>query len=121
MPDAKKNLNGSMSAYITGFILSVILTLLAYFMVTRTLLGGMALVLALMGLAVLQLYVQLVFFLHIAHESRPRWNLMVFGFMLMIVVIVVAGSLWIMNHLNYHMMTPDETDTYIIKDEGIPR
>lgn len=111
--------HGSSASYLTGFLLSVILTLSAYFIATRDVTSGVSLAVVLMGLGVLQLYVQLVFFLHIRGESRPRWNLMVFGFMVIIVGIVATGSIWIMSHLNYHVMSPEETDSYIIEDEGI--
>ena len=116
---AKQQTSNKMAAVVTGFILSLILTMTAYFVVTRQLIDGRGRVLLLAGLAVMQLYVQLIFFLHIAEEKSPRWNVRIFAFMLMVVGIVVGGSLWIMDNLNYHMISPEETDTYIIEDEGI--
>jgi cytochrome o ubiquinol oxidase subunit IV len=107
--------HGSLKSYIVGFGLSIALTLIAYVMVVKRLFSGKALVLAIMGLAVIQLYVQLYFFLHMGRESKPRWNLIVFLFMLLVLLIVVGGSLWIMYNLNYHTMSPSE----IMKDEGV--
>jgi cytochrome o ubiquinol oxidase operon protein cyoD len=71
------------------------------------------------GLAVGQLLVQLGLFLHMGSEPKPRWNLMATLFSLMVVIIVVGGSLWIMNNLNYNMMSPSDTDNAIMHDEGI--
>jgi cytochrome o ubiquinol oxidase operon protein cyoD len=63
--------------------------------------------------------VQLVFFLHLGGEGKPRWRLTAFLFMLLVLVILVFGSLWIMYNLDYHMtMSPEELDSQIIEDEG---
>lgn len=61
-------------------------------------------------LAVAQLLVQLVFFLHMGKESKPRWNAIVFSFMLLVVGIIVIGSIWVMNNLHYNMMPSYEMD-----------
>jgi cytochrome o ubiquinol oxidase operon protein cyoD len=111
----------SLKGYLIGFIASLILTLAAYFLVAHHILAGNSLVAAITVLAVSQLIVQLLFFLHLGRESKPRWNLVFFGFMFLIVGILVIGSLWIMNNLNYNTMSPQATDTYIIKDEGIQK
>jgi cytochrome o ubiquinol oxidase operon protein cyoD len=66
------------------------------------------------------LLVQLIFFLHLGRGSNVRWNILVLSFASLVVIIIVTGSLWIMNNLDYHMGGHD-MDTYIIKDEGIPR
>jgi cytochrome o ubiquinol oxidase operon protein cyoD len=112
---------GSFITYTLGFVLSVALTLAAYFTFTNRSLPEPMLVAVIVGLAIAQLLVQLIFFLHLGKESRPRWNLQVFMFMLLVLIIVVFGSLWIMNNLDYNMMSPRETDTYIMQDEGITR
>ncbi len=51
--------------------------------------------------AVLQLVVQLYYFLHMSEEARPRWNLQVLCFALVVVAIVVGGTLWIMYNLSH--------------------
>jgi cytochrome o ubiquinol oxidase operon protein cyoD len=95
---------GKLEAYITGFILSIVLTLVAYFMVAANLASGFPLVLALGALAFAQVVVQLVFFLHLGEEPSPPWNLFVFLFMVLMVLIIVLGTLWIMYNLNYLMV-----------------
>jgi cytochrome o ubiquinol oxidase operon protein cyoD len=108
--------HGSMKTYVQGFVLSVALTLLAYGAVVGHWFSGSAVLAFILVLAVIQLIVQLVFFLHLGDEGKPRLNLTSFGFMLMVLIIVVFGSIWIMNNLNYHTMTPEE----IIQDELPP-
>src|SRR5579884_1225960 len=113
--------SGSLKTYTAGFILSIILTLAAYLLVIRGWLSGWGLIFALAGLAIVQLLVQLIFFLHLGRESKPRWNLQVLVFAAGVVFILVFGSLWIMRNLDYnhHHGTPaNESNQSIIKDEG---
>lgn len=93
-----------MRSYIIGFILSIILTILPYYMVVNHLFEREALLGAIVILAILQLLVQLIFFLHLGDESKPRWNLITFVFAIIVVGVVVFGSIWIMNNLDYNMM-----------------
>ena len=113
--------HGSMGMYVSGYALSLVLTFFAFSLVTRHMLAGWTLVYALLALGVVQLMVQLVFFLHLGAESRPRWNVMVFLFMLLMLVILVFGSLWIMKNLNTHMLSPAQETKSVMDDEGIHR
>jgi len=110
---------GTVTAYTVGFLLSLILTVEAYVLVAYNVLNGPFLIAAIATTAVIQLIVQLVFFLHLGSESKPHWNLLAFLFMLMVLLTLVFGSLWIMNNLSYHEMSPKQTDSYLIQDEGI--
>lgn len=116
---------GTLLSYISGFGFSIVLTLTVFVLVNNHVVTGHQasshgfLVLAIMGLALVQLVVQLVFFLHMGSEPKPRWNLAVFMFMLVILIVIVGGSLWIMDNLNYNMRSPIETSTFIMQDEGI--
>jgi len=96
--------HGTYASYITGFILSVVLTMATYLTVVQHMLSGYALLILILGLAVVQFLVQLFFFLHLGRETKPRWKLLVLFFMIMVVLILVLGSLWIMYNLNYRMM-----------------
>lgn len=106
-------------AYVIGFVGSVLLTLLAYFIVVQNIWPKEVLVIAVLAIAVTQLIVQVVFFLHIGHGSR--WKLLTFVFTVLVVAIVVVGSIWIMDNLNYNMMdmSPDEMRQYMNENEGI--
>lgn len=102
--------------YAVGFILAVILTVAAYLLVVNHVLSGSALVAAIMGLAAVQLLVQLVFFLHFGRneDSDSKWHQAAFYFMLLILVVIVGGSLWIMANMNYNMMmTPEQMNEYM--------
>lgn len=106
-------------SYVIGFILSVVITFLAYLFVVNKLLPMTALIYCVLALALLQLVVQMVFFLHIGRGSR--WKAITFGFTVLVVVIIVGGTLWIMANLNYNMMhmTPDEKSIYMKQHEGL--
>jgi len=106
-------------SYVIGFVLSVLTSLLAYFFVVNNLLPKESLVYVVLGIAVVQLVVQMVFFLHIGRGSH--WKLLTFVFTVLVVGVVVVGSIWIMNNLNYNMMdmSPDEMRQYMSENEGI--
>lgn len=112
----KKHYQATTGAYVTGFVLSLLLTLLAYLLVTKSVVDTSLVVPGIVVLAVVQLVVQLVFFLHLGRETKPRWNLMAFLFMLLVVFIVVVGSLWIMRNLDYNMM-PRDMDAHMNKQK----
>lgn len=112
---------GSVLSYTTGFILSLFFTLVPYALVTRQVVDGWLIPPALAVFAVAQVFVQLLFFLHLGQERQPRWHGWAFLFMVMVVVILVFGSIWIMVNLDYHMMSPQDTNTYIQHEEGISR
>ncbi len=84
--------------YITGFTLSIALTLAAFWLVSQDF-SHEAAVAVLVALAVAQLFVQLICFLHIGQGGRPRWNLITFIFTAFIVVVLVGGTIWVMYHL----------------------
>jgi cytochrome o ubiquinol oxidase operon protein cyoD len=107
-----------MRKYVSGYILSIFLTLTAFVLVMQHLLSGPVLVFTVIGLALIQLWVQLIFFLHLDREKGPRWNLLFFLSTIGIVLILFVGSIWIMNHLNYNM-TPQETNNYLLQQENI--
>ena len=85
------NTHGTAGAYVVGFVLSVALTLAAYSVVTNHLFGRAVVIAAIAALAMVQLFVQLVFFLHIGREGKPRLNLFTFLCMALVLVIVVGG------------------------------
>lgn len=102
--DTLEEKHGSLQTYILGFILSILLTLAAYYLVAGHFLTEWVLDYAVVSLTVVQVLVQLIFFLHLGNEPKPYWNLLVFLFMVLVVAIIVLGSLWIMYDLDYRTM-----------------
>lgn len=105
--NSKESIEESSADYTTyalGFILSLLLTLTAFFIVRRHFLTGWVMDYAVVSLGTIQVLVQLLFFLHLGNEPRPYWNLQLFLFMVLTVGILVGGSLWIMNELDYRTM-----------------
>lgn len=114
--------NSTAKSYIFGFLYSVILTLTAYHLVVNDIFLGWTLAFSILALAVIQLAVQLFYFLHFNQDKKPRWNMITFFFAVMVVLIVVLGSIWIMVNLNYnhsHSKTSDEVEQYIQQEEII--
>lgn len=115
----KHHETASYKSYVIGFVLSVVLTFVAYFIATNTGLSGRAVMLSVLGVAIVQLIVQLVFFLHVSRGSH--WKLLTLIFTIFFVLLIVVGTIWVMDHLNYNMMqmSPDEMNTYMKQNEGI--
>jgi cytochrome o ubiquinol oxidase operon protein cyoD len=103
------------NAYITGFALSLGLTAASFGLVyvhmqnDHTYPPHELMVPILILLALAQLLIQMIFFLHLGQEKRPRWNSIAFGLTVFIVVVVVGGSLWIMNNLTHGQSVLEET------------
>ena len=95
----------SAKEYLTGFVLSVILTAIPFWLVMAKVLPTPGItILVILGFAVVQVVVHMVYFLHMNPKSEGGWNLLALVFTLVLVVIVLAGSLWVMHHLNSNMM-----------------
>lgn len=103
--------NHAFKSYVIGFVLSILFTIIPYFLVIKRLFGGQSLILSVVLFAVAQLFVQVVFFLHLHKKSRPRWNMIVFIFTILIVAILVVGSLWVMHNLDYNMTKVSPSNT----------
>jgi cytochrome o ubiquinol oxidase operon protein cyoD len=108
----------SLASYVTGYIFSVYLTLAAYLMVYNHWYKRTLLLILIVGLALVQFIVQLVFFMHLGRETKPRWKLAVLIGMIGVVLILVVGSLWIMSNLSYRM-TPKQMNTYMLNQQGL--
>lgn len=108
----------SLAKYIVGFVLSIAVTMAAYLLVTRSNWSHDMVVATISVLAIVQFVVQMVFFLHVGDERKPRWKLAVLGFMLGIVLLIVFGSIWIMNNLNYRM-TPQQMQQYLKSQDSL--
>jgi len=98
--------HGSFKSYMTGFVLSVILTAIPFWLVMADVLDSkVATVAAIMILGAIQIVVHMVYFLHMNSKSEGGWTMMALIFTIIIVAIALVGSLWVMHHLNANMMT----------------
>ena len=93
--------------YTIGLFLAVVLTATSFWVANTSLLWGPGVALGLAVLAIAQMGVHLVFFLHITTGSDNTNNVMALAFGLLIVFLVIGGSLWIMANLNHNMMPMD--------------
>jgi cytochrome o ubiquinol oxidase operon protein cyoD len=117
-PRGKNEEHGTTRSYIIGFVLSLIFTAIPYYLVVNKTISGSALLAVILGIAVLQMFIQIIFFLHLGRGPKPLYNVVFFGFTTVTILVVVVGSIWIMNHLNYNMV-PTEISKKLIEKEGI--
>ena len=103
--------HGSFKTYMIGFLLSVVLTAIPFWLVMSEALAPQTTGLIITAFAVVQIVVHMVFFLHMNHKSEGGWNMLALIFTIVIVVIAVAGSVWVMYHLNVNMMPTHEMQT----------
>lgn len=102
-PDGEAH--GSFKGYMTGFVLSVILTAIPFWLVMGNVLADKQLTtFIILGFAAVQVIVHMIFFLHMNSSSEGGWNMLAMIFTIMVVVITLAGSMWIMSNLNANMM-----------------
>jgi cytochrome o ubiquinol oxidase subunit IV len=94
--------------YIVGLALAVLLTATSFFIAGTDLVWQPSIPVAIVVLAIAQMGVHLVFFLHITTGPDNTNNVMALAFGLMIVFLVIGGSLWIMSHMNQNMMPMDQ-------------
>ncbi len=97
--------HGSVKSYLIGFLLAAVLTIIPFWVVmsgglSSSFATGAVIVIA----GILQLLVHLVFFLHLNGSSAQRWNVKAGLFTLVVIGIIVAGTLWVMWNMNFHMM-----------------
>ena len=98
-------LNEARRDYVIGFFLSVVLTAVPFWLVMGNVTGSkQAAAFLIMALAAVQMIVHVVFFLHVRARSEEGWTLLSLIFTLILVVIALAGSLWVMHHLDSNMM-----------------
>lgn len=97
--------HGSLKDYTIGFVLSVILTAIPFWLVMGNVFNDSSTTaLVILGFAAVQIVVHMVYFLHMNARSEGGWNMLSLIFTIVLVVITLAGSLWVMFHMNANMM-----------------
>jgi len=95
---------GSLKSYLTGFVLSLILTAIPFALVMSGARPAAAVLAGICGAGIVQILVHLHYFLHLDTSSAARWNVLALIFTFLIMILFVGGTLWIMSNLNYRMM-----------------
>lgn len=90
--------HGSLKSYVIGFLLSIVLTIIPLVAVMNGMFDKQVTTVIILVMAILQFAVQLLFFMHIRDEKKPRYNLISLIFGLVIMLTIVAGSIWIMTY-----------------------
>src|SRR5689334_1080476 len=105
--NSSKRERGTLESYAIGFSLSFLLTAIPYYLVVHKSASSNLLLTAIIGFAVMQMLTQIFFFLHLGRGPKPLYNVAFFAATVGIILVVVGGSIFIMNHLHYNM-TPQE-------------
>ncbi|MBC3868900.1 cytochrome o ubiquinol oxidase subunit IV [Undibacterium oligocarboniphilum] len=97
--------HGSLKTYTIGFILSVFLTAVPFWLVMgKVIPDSRNLGFVLLFFAAIQIVVHMIYFLHMNSKAEGGWSMLALLFTCILVVIMLAGSLWVMYHLNHNMM-----------------
>ena len=97
--------HGTFRGYMTGFVLSVILTAVPFWLVMGNVLGDtLKTSIVIMALAAVQIVVHMIYFLHMNTKSEGGWTFLALVFTLTLVVITLVGSIWVMYHMDQNMM-----------------
>src|SRR5215813_6978360 len=94
--------------YVVGLVLALLLTATSFFIAGTNLVWQPSIPVALIVLAIAQMGVHIVFFLHITTGPDNTNNVLALAFGLLIVFLVVGGTVWIMSHLNENMPSMDQ-------------
>ena len=97
--------HASLQEYLMGFCLSVVLTIVPFWLVLGDVLVNKGLtIFVIIAFGTIQMLVHMIYFLHLNTKSEDGWIIISFVFTVMLVVIAIAGSIWIMFHLDRNMM-----------------
>ena len=96
--------HGSLKDYAIGFVLSVILTAIPFWLVMTHQLAPGTTKAVILGFAAVQLVVHMIYFLHMNSKSEGGWNMMAAILTVILLFIVMTGSIWVMYHMNANMM-----------------
>jgi cytochrome o ubiquinol oxidase operon protein cyoD len=106
-PEREGTTPSHVAIYTLGLALALSLTAISFWVANTSLLWPPGVALGLTVLAIAQMGVHLVFFLHITTGPDNTNNVLALAFGILIVTIIVAGSLWIMTNLSDNMMPAD--------------
>ena len=95
-------------SYVVGLVLALGLTAISFWVASTSSLWGPGVATGLVVLAIAQMGIHLVFFLHITSGPDNTNNVLALAFGVLIVFLVMVGTIWIMSHMNANMMAGPE-------------
>lgn len=105
--------HGTLKEYAIGFVLSVILTAIPFWLVMAKVFDkSSTTAMVILGFAAVQVIVHMVYFLHMNGKNEGGWTLLSTLFTLVLLVIIMAGSIWVMYHMNVNMMPSMGNDVH---------
>ena len=113
-----KREHGTIKNYVIGFVLSLVFTLIPYWLVVNHVLTGVVLFGTILAFALLQAGIQLLFFLHLGRERNPRFQSVFLLITAGGLFVVTVGTTWILYHLHSNM-APTAAALQLAQDEGI--
>ncbi|MHA4871682.1 cytochrome o ubiquinol oxidase subunit IV [Duganella sp. PWIR1] len=109
--------HGSLKDYAIGFVLSVILTAIPFWLVmTHAFDKSSTTAIVVLAFAAIQVIVHMVYFLHMNGKAEGGWSMLATVFTVVLLVIVLAGSIWVMYHMNANMMPSMGNDVHNMQD-----
>lgn len=105
MAHSQTEAHGSLGSYVAGFILSVLLTAGAFGVVMRGALSPDIAMIVIATLALVQVVVHMVFFLHLNLSSGQSWNVMALAYTVLAAAFLVFGTIWVMHNVTMNMMS----------------
>jgi cytochrome o ubiquinol oxidase operon protein cyoD len=109
--------HGSLKDYAIGFILSVILTAIPFWLVMHKVFDKSSTTAAvILAFAAVQVVVHMVYFLHMNGKAEGGWSMLATMFTLVLLVIVLSGSIWVMYHMNINMMPAMDSNVHNMPD-----
>jgi cytochrome o ubiquinol oxidase subunit IV len=107
-PDGERTLGQELRGYALGLAFALALTASSFWVRGTDLIYGPGLAVALLVLAVAQMGIHLIYFLHITTAPDNANNVLALAFGVLIVCLIVFGSLWVMEHLNHNMVPMEQ-------------
>jgi cytochrome o ubiquinol oxidase operon protein cyoD len=99
--------HATVKGYVIGFMLSVVLTAIPFWLVMGKVLSPTLTSIIILALAAAQMVVHVVYFLHLDRKSQGGWNLLALVFTAIVLFILLSGTIWVMLHMNENMMPVD--------------
>ena len=103
--------HATLKDYVIGFVLAAVLTVIPFWLVMAKVLPSNLTVIAILALAAVQMVVHMVYFLHLNARVEGGWSVLALLFTVALLVIMLAGSIWVMYHLNANMMPMPDART----------